>query len=88
MQSNNSLLSTITSNGLRFMMATTPEKNLWSLITKWSDDSASWKTNVRRQLALVTSATRTLEQRGLLMTTKVLKGTRGLFKVLKAQTYT
>ena len=64
MQSNNSLLSTITSNGLRFMIATTIEKNLWSLITKWSDDSASWKTNVRRQLALVTFATLALEQGG------------------------
>ena len=82
MQSNNSLLSTITSNGLRFMIATTIEKNLWSLITKWSDDSASWKTNVRRHLTLVTFATLALEQggRGLLMTKKVLKRTRGLYK--------
>ena len=82
MQSNNSLLSTITSNGLRFMIATTIEKNLWSLITKWNDDSASWKTNVRRQLALVTFATLALEQggRGLLMTKKVLKRKRGLYK--------
>lgn len=32
MQSNDSLLST--SNGLRFMMATTLEKNLWPLIKR------------------------------------------------------
>ena len=57
MQSNDSLLSNITSNGLRFTMATTLKRNLWPSIPKLSDDSASRKT----KHALVTFATQTLE---------------------------
>ena len=95
MQFNDSLLWTITSVGLRFMMATTLEKNQWSLMPKWSDNSASRKTKARRQHEVVTFATWALEKGWLLLTKKLLNTRtwvlemRGLLvtvKVLKVQT--
>ena len=51
-----SLLSNKTSNQYKFIMTPTPEKYLWPLSKKWSDDSTFTKIKDYRQHALVTYA--------------------------------
>ena len=67
-----SLSSTITLNGLRFMIGLTLGKNQWPPIQKWNYDSALRKTKYRGQHFLLTFVTRALEKVGLLVTKKVI----------------